>query len=106
MKTRKRVLLLVLAAIALSILCLSLLSSHPPITLECDVPEAYLSAIRSQARGLYSTTFPLFAVRITVENYIDERVYYTIHYFPFGTVGMSYGPGEGYNQEKALTGLL
>jgi len=32
-------------------------------------------------------------------------VYYTIRYFPFGTVGMSYSEEGLYNIEKSLTGL-
>lgn len=39
-------------------------------------------------------------MRISIDRFSNEWVYYTIYYFPFGTVGMSYGPGEGYDEEK------
>ena len=32
-------------------------------------------------------------------------MFYTIHYFPFGRVGMSYHLWDGYNMEKTLTRL-
>ena len=72
---------------------------------DIDIPEDYASAIKSQAKGLYSRTLPLVPVYITVDRYSAGIVEYTIYYFPFGTVGMSYREWAGYNIEKPLTGF-
>ncbi|MBR2637025.1 MAG: hypothetical protein IKD34_08320, partial [Oscillospiraceae bacterium] len=40
---------------------------------------------------------------VSVEKVGAQRVYYTVRYFPFGAVGMSYGEADGYNIEKPLT---
>ena len=46
-----------------------------------------------------------FAPFAALTGYEEETVFYTIYYFPFGTVEMSYRAGEGYNMEKPLTRL-
>ena len=78
------------------------LASNPMIICDIDIPESYMEAIESQSKGLYSKTLPLAAVYVSVEDFSSGKVYYTIHYFPFGTVGMSYTEGDGYNMEKPL----
>lgn len=64
-----------------------------------------MQAIEGEAKGLYSKQIPLVPVYIHVDNYIENRVYYIIYYFPAGTVGMSYQDEDGYCIEKPLTGL-
>ena len=40
-----------------------------------------------------------------IEQIVAGRAYYPIHYFPFGTVGMSYDLADGFCQEEPLMGL-
>ena len=99
---RKKALVSVIAAGALLFaLCLS--ASNPIISRKADLPAHFLEAIESQARGVYSRTIPLVPVYISIDSLQESSVYYTIYYFPFGTVGMSYTENDGYNQEKPLT---
>ena len=69
-----------------------------------DLPPAYRQAIEEQAAGVYSARLPLVPMTVTVERWQGDRVYYTVRYFPFGRVGMSYG-ADGYNMEQPLSGL-
>ena len=91
----KKKAIIVIAFVAILIIGLYILASNPIISCKFDVPENYLEAIESQSKGTYSNVNSLEA----------ETVYYTIHYFPFGSVGMSYTESDGYNIEKPLTGL-
>ena len=75
------------------------LSSHPILSCNIEIPKDYLQAIEGEAKGLYSKQIPLVPVYIHVDNYIENRVYYT------GTVGMSYQDEDGCCIEKPLTGL-
>lgn len=84
---------------------LGALTANPIISCDCEIPGNYLEAIKSQSKGLYSTKLPLVPFYISVNTYTDGIVYYTIHYFPFGTVRMSYSENNGYNIEKPLTGM-
>ena len=93
----------IVAVVLVLALCLSALT--PVVVCSIDVPDTYLEAIESQSKGLYSRTVPLVPVRVSVDAFSEGRVHYTIHYFPFGTVGMSYAENDGYNIEKPLTGL-
>lgn len=96
---------IVMAVIAIVlVLGFCFLASNPVISCKLDVPESYLEAIESQAKGVYSSKLPLVPVYISVDSFLDEKVLYTIRYFPFGTVGMSYMEQDGYNIEKPLTG--
>lgn len=73
----------------------------PPLCgLELSVSDE--EAIRSQAKGMYSKRLPLIPVLIRIADCSAESVYYTIYYFPFGSVGMSYHCRDGYNIEKPL----
>ncbi|MBR5540105.1 MAG: hypothetical protein IKU56_01850 [Clostridia bacterium] len=94
-------------AAAAGILALSLfvLAKNPVIIGGADLPQAYLTAIESQAQGIYSRNVPLVPVCVTVQSPDEETVYYTIRYFPFGRVEMSYTPSDGYNIEKPLSRL-
>ena len=105
MKNKKKGLIIVLSILVLFVICLGIISSHPFVSQKCEVPEEYVDVIYAQSMGTYSNRIPLLPVSISIENYSGERVYYTIHYFPFGTVGMSYNPTDGFNQEKPLTRL-
>lgn len=87
------------------VLVLSVSALHPVVVCRVDVPENYLEAIESQSEGLYSGKVPLVPIFVSVDAFAGERVFYTICYFPFGTVGMSYAENDGYNIEKPLTGL-
>lgn len=102
MKRRNKALIAVLSILALLIVCSGLISLRPFIVHRCAVPEEYLTEIRAESGGVYSENIPLFAVCVTVEDYADGKVFYTIRYFPFGTVGMSYHTGDGFNLEKRL----
>jgi hypothetical protein len=104
-KNKKKGLIIALSVIVLLIVCLGIISSHPFLTKKCEVPEEYVTEIYAQSMGTYSNRVPLLPVCISIESYSGERTFYTIHYFPFGTVGMSYSPTDGFNQEKPLTRL-
>ena len=93
--------LLVIALVL--ILGLGILSKNPIVICDDDLSEEYMEAIESQAEGLYSRKLPLVPVCVNVTSFDDETVYYTIYYFPLGTVGMSYNKNDGYNMEKSLT---
>ena len=77
----------------------------PVVSCETELPKACLEAVERQSKGVYSPKLPLIPVRISVTGYEEETVFYTIRYFPCGTVEMSYRAGDGYNIEKPLTRL-
>jgi len=77
----------------------------PYIAGKANLSESQLEAMESQAHGRYSDILPLIPVFVRVDRVEGEQIFYTVFYFPFGTVGMSYLAGEGYNIEKPLTGL-
>ena len=87
---------------ALLIIALCILTSRPMIIGMPDLPETHRKAIESQAAGAYSARFPLVPVYVTVDSFSEDTVCYTIHYFPFGTVGMAYRESDGYHIEKPL----
>ena len=73
-----------------------------PFLCGLELPVSDEEAIRSQAKGMYSKRLPLIPVLIRIADCSAESVYYTIYYFPFGSVGMSYHCRDGYNIEKPL----
>lgn len=79
------------------------LSSNPVISIRADIPDTYLEAVEDQVKGVYSDKIPLVPFLVTVDSFSEDLVFYKIHYFPFGTVEMSYREGYGYNIEKPLT---
>ena len=81
---------------------LCFLSSNPIISCKIDIPESYSAAIEAQAKGVYSQRLPLIPVCATVDSFSGNEVRYTIHYFPLGTVGMSYIETDGYSIVKPL----
>lgn len=85
-----------------SIVLLCAFAEQPLLFCKTNLPGEYKIAVQDQAKGLYSQKLPLIPAFAKVENVADERIYYTIYYFPFGTVGMSYHPTDGYNIEKPL----
>ena len=97
----------VIAAIIVAVLFLALSVSalHPVVICRIDIPENYMDAIAGQAKGMYSSKVPLVPIYVSVDACTEGRVYYTIHYFPVGTVGMSYAENDGYNIEKPLIDL-
>ena len=86
------------------LLALCAFAAKPLISCDMELPDGYWEAVEGQAKGLYSAKLPLVAVYVSVDRYTDGEVYYTIHYVPFGTVGMAYREGEGYRVEKPLAG--
>ena len=87
------------------IILLRIFSANLIISCDFDIPDATYEAIESQSKGVYSNKLPLVAVYVNVNYYSKGIAYYTIHYFPFGTVDMSYSESDGYNIEKQLTKL-
>ena len=81
---------------------LCILSSNPIISCKIDIPENYSEAIEEQVKGMYSQRLPLVPVYVTVDSFSGNEVHYTIHYFPLGTVGMSYMETDGYSIVKPL----
>ena len=75
------------------------------VSRRCEVPEEYVAEIRAQSVGVYSKKVPLLPICISIEQFSAGRAYYTVHYFPFGTLGMSYSLTDGFCQENPLTGL-
>ena len=87
------------------IILLRIFSANLIISCDFDMPNDIYEAVKSQAEGVYSSKLPLMAVHVDITDYSDEKAYYTIHYFPFGSVDMSFSESDGYNIEKQLTKL-
>lgn len=101
---RKIVKPILIIAVAL-VIVLRIFSANLIISCDFDMPQMTYEAIESQAEGTYSDKLPLVAVYVNVTDYSQGKAYYTIHYFPFGSVDMSYSETDGYNIEKQLTKL-
>lgn len=101
---RKIVKPILIIAVAL-VIVLRIFSANLIISCDFDMPQMTYEAIESQAEGTYSDKLPLVAVYVNVTEYSQGKAYYTIHYFPFGSVDMSYSESDGYNIEKQLTKL-
>lgn len=101
----KKAKIIIIAVILVFIAALGLISSNPVIYCDVDIPDSYLEAIESQVEGIYSSKMPLVPLYVTIDSFSGEKIFYRIHYFPFGTVEMSYKEGDGYNIEKPLTRL-
>lgn len=84
------------------LLLLGILLSQPVFLCKIEIPENYRMAIVSQSEGVYSRRLPLIPVYISEDRCLENRVFYTIYYFPLGTVEMSFHATEGYNIEKPL----
>ena len=91
--------------IVVFIIALFAFSHNPIVSCNIEIPESYMEAVKEQAEGVYSKRLPLIPVYVRIDSYAEEKLYYTIYYFPFGTVGMSYVEGDGYNIEKSLSRL-
>ena len=84
---------------------LILLNRNPIVSCDIEIPTNYMDVVKDQARGVYSQRLPLVPVYVRINQYEDGVLYYTIYYFPVGSVGMSYTGGDGYNIEKSLTNM-
>lgn len=80
-------------------------SKNPIVSCNIEIPESYMEAVKEHAEGVYSNRLPLVPVYVSIDEYSEGALYYTIYYFPFGSVGMSYVEGDGYNIEKQLSRL-
>lgn len=98
---KKRFCAAIAAVLLLGLLVLCVFCDYP-ILLGQEVPEHYEETIRTQAEGIYSKRLPLIPVLVRIEACSAESIYYTIYYFPFGSVGMTYHSNDGYNIEKPL----
>lgn len=101
----KKLLTAIVFILSVMTIALGILSSHPVFSCDIEVPETHIQAIKSDAKGLYSNKVPLVPIYVEATAYSDDIVYYTIRYFPFGSVDMSYSEANGYNIEKQLTKL-
>ena len=90
--------------ITLLILWLGISLFHPLTISSVEVPNQISRDIQAQAGGFYSAGLPLIPIVVTIDDYSENHVDYTIYYFPLGTVGMSFLEGEGYTIEKPLSG--
>lgn len=95
----------VLVILFLILILLWQVSTRPVLLCPTAIPDAYRDAVISQSSGIYSRSLPLVPVCVVADSYENNTVTYTIFYFPFGSVGMSYSETDGYNIEKALTAL-
>jgi hypothetical protein len=95
----------ILLLIIIFVILLRIFSANLIISCDFDIPASTYEAIESQAEGVYSNKLPLVAIYVNITDYSDRRAFYTIHYFPFGSVDMSYSETDGYNLEKPLTKL-
>ncbi len=101
----KKLVTAIILILSVTIIALGILSSHPLFSCDIEVPEAHIQAIKSESKGLYSGKLPLVPVYVKATDYSDGKVFYTIFYFPSGSVDMSYSEIDGYNIEKQLTKL-
>ena len=104
MKLSERMKKTIVVVLAVTVL-LCILAQHPVILGDSELPEAYRNAVQDQAGGLYSQRLPLVPTFVNVENFYEETVQYSVYYFPFGVVRMSYHLTDGYNIEKPLVGM-
>ena len=95
---------IIIAALFILVLVLKVSTDHPFIAYSDNLPKNYYSAVQNQAKGLYSSRIPLVPIFVSIDDLERGTVFYTIHYFPFGSVGMAYSQGDGYNIEKPLAG--
>ena len=93
----------IIAGLLVATIILVFLCQKPIVSYKTELSTEYKTAIETQAKGVYSSRLPLIPVYVSVESMEQEYVFYTIYYFPFGTVGMSYSPQDGYNIEKQLS---
>ena len=100
---KKKILIPALILLLVAVLCIT--AVRPPVLFGSGLTEEARQAVQSQAAGLYSSRLPLVPLFVTVDTQEQQRIYYTIWYFPIGCVGMSWTPGDGYNIEQPLTGL-
>ena len=98
---KKLIIIIAVAAILVTGLCM--LTNHPIILGKSQVSNDFLNAIESQSKGMYSRVLPLVPTFVSIDNITVDSAFYTIRYFPFGAVGMSYREDDGYNIEKPLT---
>lgn len=101
----KRKLGIAVILIAAVIVLLVSFNKNPIVSCDIEIPVAYMEAVKSQAKGIYSKRLPLVPVYVRIDHYSEGVLYYTIYYFPVGSVGMSYVGGDGYNIEKPLTNM-
>ena len=80
-------------------------SRNPVVSSDIEIPESYLEAVKEQAEGVHSKRLPLISLYVRIDSFAEVKLYYTIYYFPLGTVEMSYVTGDGYNIEKPLTNM-
>ena len=104
MDMKKKVGIGVIITVALLIVLFAF-SKNPIVSCNIEIPESYMEAVKEHAKGVYSNRLPLMPVYVSLDEYSEGVLYYTIYYFPFGTVGMSYIEGDGYNIEKPLTNM-
>ena len=93
----------IIVGLLVAVIILVFLCQKPIVSYKTELSTEYKTAIESQSKGIYSSRFPLVPVFVSVEPPEQEKAFYTIDYFPFGTVGMSYSPQDGYNIEKQLS---
>lgn len=97
--------IIILISIVILIFFIRIFTCGPIISCRIELPAGYIKVIESQSKGQYSDTLPLIPVYVSVDCFCDGRVYYTVHYFPLGSVGYSFMDSDGFNIEKPLTGL-
>ncbi len=93
-------------AICIALILLVILAFRPPIIGGSALSEEQKTAVSSEVKGLYSARFSMVPLSVSVEDHAADTVYYTVHDFPLGTVGMSCHAQDGYSMEKPLSGLL
>ena len=104
MKKRGKKKIIAISVLVAFIVVLGVISSNPIILNKANAPVEFVETVRAQAPGPYSNRLPLLPIYVTIDECLEDIVNYTIYYFPFGTLGMSYIQGDGYNIEKPLTG--
>ena len=97
---KRRVFLIALALVL--VLLLSVTCVHPFVIGGTELSARHSEAVLAQARGFYSSILPLIPIFLIINDLTESEVRYTIYYFPFGTVGMSYLEGDGYSITKPL----
>ena len=66
-----------------------------------ELPKQFKEAIANKMLCIprYDILFP---VEVTMEKLSNNRLFYTIHYWPMGTLKMSYSVIDGYDVEEHL----
>ena len=86
------------------LLIIVILKAFFPIAIcKIDIPNDVSKKIEDHSQEVYSPTLPLLPVCVVIDSYENNKYYYSVYYFPFGSVRMSLAE-DGFYMEERLSG--